>query len=399
MIVFKNKGLIDPRAIKTFGVSSKECDSPIGSFGTGLKYSIAIILREGGSISIWRGNRELKFGLKKSKIRVDTFKIVTMGGQELGFTTDLGKGWETWQAFRELYCNAMDEGGNAYDTSDEVKGETGFTKVVVTGADFEKHFRERDKIILATERMMSLPGLDVHAGESDHIYYRGIRVMKLDQPSRYTYNITQTVTLTEDRTVKYPFMVPGIIAEAAVRSSAPAFIQDLLTADKSFESKVNWESANTVTPSDVFMTVAADLKAQRKIKAPGAVRLFNRYTDTISGYSNAHLVALTPVEAAVISRAKDKLRLRGIATDDFQIAVKNRLGGDLQVVTQGNTLTLSQHCLHQGDDVVARALLLGIARSFGGSVEDQLCNFVLDGEMRRFEQPATVRPELEDIPF
>lgn len=35
MIVFKNKGLIDLRALTTFGVSSKVSENPIGIFGTG----------------------------------------------------------------------------------------------------------------------------------------------------------------------------------------------------------------------------------------------------------------------------------------------------------------------------------------------------------------------------
>jgi hypothetical protein len=42
-IVFENEGLIDLRSIKTFDVSVKENDSPIGFFGTGLKYTIVAI--------------------------------------------------------------------------------------------------------------------------------------------------------------------------------------------------------------------------------------------------------------------------------------------------------------------------------------------------------------------
>ena len=32
-----------------------------------------------------------------------------MNGERLGFTTDLGKTWEMWQIFRELYSNMLDE--------------------------------------------------------------------------------------------------------------------------------------------------------------------------------------------------------------------------------------------------------------------------------------------------
>jgi len=47
MIILKNKGEIEIETITTMGVNVKECDSPIGFFGTGLKFAIATFLREG----------------------------------------------------------------------------------------------------------------------------------------------------------------------------------------------------------------------------------------------------------------------------------------------------------------------------------------------------------------
>jgi hypothetical protein len=47
IVVFENPGEIDAAAIRTFGVSVKEGENPIGFFGTGLKYAIAILLRTG----------------------------------------------------------------------------------------------------------------------------------------------------------------------------------------------------------------------------------------------------------------------------------------------------------------------------------------------------------------
>lgn len=109
MIIFKNKGAIDVRAIKILGVSVKK-DNAIGFFGTGLKYAIAICLREGCPLSIWSGGEEYSFTTKKVAITGQDFDVVCMNGEELGFTTELGKTWKLWQAFRELYCNCTDEG-------------------------------------------------------------------------------------------------------------------------------------------------------------------------------------------------------------------------------------------------------------------------------------------------
>ena len=95
MIVFENKGELDIRAIKTFGVNSKDNPaSAIGYFGTGLKYALAILLRAKHVVTIITGGKKYTFGVVTSKIRNYSFDIVTMNGEELGFTTELGKDWD-----------------------------------------------------------------------------------------------------------------------------------------------------------------------------------------------------------------------------------------------------------------------------------------------------------------
>jgi hypothetical protein len=148
MIIFENKGELDIRAIKTFGVNSKDDkESAIGYFGTGLKYAIAILLRNGHDISIYTGGVKYDFGVNRSKIRHDEFDIVTMNGEELGFTTELGKNWEMWQAFRELNSNTLDEKGTAYKGIGCVP-QNDRTYVTVTGLDFEKLWGDRDHYFL-----------------------------------------------------------------------------------------------------------------------------------------------------------------------------------------------------------------------------------------------------------
>src|SRR5690606_39199558 len=111
------------------------------------------------------------------------------------------KHWETWEAYRELHSNMLDERGTVYATGGDVKGEAGHTIIVVDGADFDTHYRERGRIFLQTDPIAKLKGIEVHPGESNHVYFRGIRAMDLNNPSAYTYNIIDDVTLTEDRTI------------------------------------------------------------------------------------------------------------------------------------------------------------------------------------------------------
>src|SRR5690606_17354524 len=111
MLIFSNPGLIDETAITTIAVNAKTGNNPIGVFGTGLKYAIAIILRLGGRVTIYRGLKKLEFGIKTKTIRGKEFDIITMNGRQLGFTTHLGHHWQPWMAYRELWSNARDEEG------------------------------------------------------------------------------------------------------------------------------------------------------------------------------------------------------------------------------------------------------------------------------------------------
>ena len=54
-IGMNHTGEIEPLLIRTFGVSVKDSESPIGFFGTGLKYALAILLRERHDVIIQSG--------------------------------------------------------------------------------------------------------------------------------------------------------------------------------------------------------------------------------------------------------------------------------------------------------------------------------------------------------
>ena len=98
VVPFSNPGEIDPRMWATFGVSVKESAGAIGQFGTGLKYAIAVLMREGRSLEIVsKGNRYV-FGVKQTDIRGKDFMQITCNSEMLPFTTHLGAKWELWQA-------------------------------------------------------------------------------------------------------------------------------------------------------------------------------------------------------------------------------------------------------------------------------------------------------------
>lgn len=108
---FYNSTPINPIFFRQFGLSIKQ-EGAIGQFGTGLKNAIAIILRGGGRIRATSKEHTYEFGVRTETINEREIEIVTMNDEDLSFTLNLGKNWKPWMAFRELLCNAWDEGGD-----------------------------------------------------------------------------------------------------------------------------------------------------------------------------------------------------------------------------------------------------------------------------------------------
>lgn len=210
MIIFQNPGILDLQALTTFGVSVKESDNPIGRFGTGLKYALAVTLRAGATVTLYTNSEIHTFSLQPSSIRSKSFDLVCMDGNPIGFTAALGKDWELWQAYREFYCNALDEGGDVLESSITPPLKPDSTYLMISSCPaFEEVYYNRDKWFLQKEKtpLISTPDLDIYSGNSPTLFYQGIAVMKLETPSYYTWNFKRGIDLTEDRTVKYSYMV------------------------------------------------------------------------------------------------------------------------------------------------------------------------------------------------
>lgn len=240
-VVFENDGVIDPIAIRTFGVSAKDCENPIGFFGTGMKYAIAIIMRHGLSIEIRSGLMTWTFSTAQVRFRDKDVEFIRMNGEDLPFTTHLGKKWELWQAFRELYCNCLDEKGSVR-LADAIDSRDGSTQIIVRGDAFVDLYFERGQIVLDAARMPCVEdGPNRYTGDrsilvynvpSTFLYYRGIKVWRFDKPAMFTYNIIQTQDLTEDRSLKNPSNAVDKIPLAIAALSDREVIRKVLTAEE-----------------------------------------------------------------------------------------------------------------------------------------------------------------------
>jgi hypothetical protein len=281
-VVFKTPGIIPIRAFTAFGVNAKpESSHPIGVFGTGLKYAIAILIRHKLKVVMYRGTTKYEFLSRKVDFRGQEKEFIDLKRSrglfnkttELPFTTDLGKHWELWQAFRELYSNTLDENGEAWVVEDipgypinspDDKRSPNPTKTVIEvwGEEFVREFYKREKTFLPDALMHqdSTKPIQIFDRPSNHIYYRGLRVMDLKEPSELTYNILETIELTEDRTVKSEFNIRMMIANAIRLSESPEEIKRFVNAPKErFEQEIGLRSHGYSDVSKIFLDTIAEL--------------------------------------------------------------------------------------------------------------------------------------------
>jgi len=230
MLIFQNDGVLPIEGFTTFGMSAKPgSTNPIGKFGTGLKNAVAIILRLGGTIRVFRGLEEYVFYTKDVDFRGKTFAKVRMKRrygllpwkyEALPFTTELGKHWEPWMAFRELEANTRDE-PNGQTTYVGTEGPLGFlpredtTLIFVDCKEMNEAYSDIDNIFLPDDRtpIFEDDSVRIFEGENNHIFYRGMRVTDTRKPTLYTYEMKH-VFLTEDRTSQYTFIDNGNMMKA-----------------------------------------------------------------------------------------------------------------------------------------------------------------------------------------
>lgn len=235
-VLFENDGEIDVRAITTFGVSVKDSTTAIGYFGTGIKYAIAILLRQGHTITIYSGENKYCFSTKVENIRGKDFDIIHMNDQPLGFTTEQGKTWQMWMAVREIVCNCTDEKGSHKVYDGEVIGEVGKTKILVEGSEFESEYLNRSSFLIEGKPKYEIGNLQVFEGVTNSFFYKGVRVHEAEKPFKYTYNILSGITLTEDRTMRYSnYDLNHTFAASLMKVEDDEIISSLVHCGKEFE--------------------------------------------------------------------------------------------------------------------------------------------------------------------
>jgi len=345
-IYFTNAGIFDVSAMLTFGISVKESSDAIGYFGTGLKYAIAIILRLGGLITIETGGELYKFTINKKSIRGKEFNIVQVNGVDTGFTTHLGINWEPWQAYREIYCNCIDEGGSV--SKREKKADT---VICIESDQIVDAYNNRDRYFLSGKPLYSTNYVEVHNGGRPYYYYKGVAVADSDE-SEFSYNILHDVDLTEDRTAKYvDYDIRYKIAAAIQSCPNDGLLKALLSSKEKGDKQRAYRKENHT--SDEFIAMCRNL-LNTDNSIPNEAMAVVAHHDSKNG--NWPTVSLTSVQESMLDRANTFLS--GIGIDNYYpIKVVKGLGDGCMGRAHNGVIYLSLIPFELGTKQVASTVL------------------------------------------
>lgn len=353
-LLFENPGEIDVRAVTTLGVCVKETENPIGQFGTGLKYAIAVLLRTGHDVAVFSGVNEYRFGVAPTEIRGETFDVVTMNDAPLGFTTALGAGWETWMAYRELVCNALDESGETRVSHGPVSGTPGTTRVVVDGdALLDVHARRRDYFFDPAALVYENEHVQVARGPSDAVFYRGVRVGTPPggRPALYRYNILDRIDLTEDRTVRHDFDVHRAIGDLLVTCDDPIVIHTIATAGHNFYEGRGYFTLARQEPAQTFMREVATLMRDRPTDvAAETASVFRKHEDARTPSVEPRPWKMDSVARRTLARAVGFCERIGYDVDRHEMRVVEKLGDRVhaRATRETDTIHLAREAFGSG---------------------------------------------------
>lgn len=248
-IKIESKGIIDPQAFVLIGASTKRGDdSKIGYFGSGLKYSIAFLLRNKIPFNVFAEYNEIKFSVERTNFREKNFDVILVNDQKSSMTTDMGgEEWSPFAVIREIYSNSIDEGESAITIVKENKRVPIENKTVFyieVNPDFQKiindwkyYFSEE-----RTDQIYSDKSNKLYAGGQSLIVYRkGIRCLFVKEEScLFNYDL-DWVDINESRVIKDEWSFKWNLRIFLQKLTDRRIIAQILNGiNKCWERNLNW---------------------------------------------------------------------------------------------------------------------------------------------------------------
>jgi hypothetical protein len=199
----KNDGLLDMRLIYLMGGTTKANDKyKIGQFGTGLKYTLAYLIRNNILFHIFIGGKKIDITSKKEVIRDTEFDIIHINGERTSITSMVGLDWKAWMIVREIWCNALDETGSLAEVVENIVPAENSTEFYLqfTGEIKEVYENWGKYFIHWQEPIQNHSDFSLYTGgESLRFYKNGVLVKEIEhQKSVFAYDI-KNISINELR--------------------------------------------------------------------------------------------------------------------------------------------------------------------------------------------------------
>lgn len=190
----QNTGELDIRLISLMGGTTKTGNEyKIGRFGTGLKYSLAWLVRNNIDFKIFIGERQVKIHTETEHIQGVDFEVIYIDGVRSSISASTGVDWKGWMICREIYCNAIDEGGLVKEITEEVYGTPNTTTFYLQLVNEIKETIDNwnDYFIHDIEPMYSCDKFAIYPGGKDlRIYKHGVLIdMQPEEHALFHYDI------------------------------------------------------------------------------------------------------------------------------------------------------------------------------------------------------------------
>lgn len=192
-LAIRNNGVLDIRLVSLMGGTTKSKDKyKIGQFGTGLKYFLAFCVRNNIDFKIFCGEKQVVVTVEQETIKNEIFEIICIDGIRSSITSRMGEDWEAWMIIREIWCNALDEGGSKKFITTDVSGLADTTTIFIQAtpeitsvmSDWNKYFIHDQAPIFSSPEFCIYPG-----GKSFRLYKKGVLIHELDLTTSEEFSI------------------------------------------------------------------------------------------------------------------------------------------------------------------------------------------------------------------
>jgi hypothetical protein len=353
-VYFYNDAPIDIGAFRFMGVSVKS-ESAIGKFGTGLKYAIAVLIRNGCGFSVTICGRVWEAAPREIAIRGKSFTTVSLVSRgdyiDLPITTELGNEWSVKEALRELISNTMDEGGGFGEDPKPLDTLISVDGVSETDWDNAKlMFLNADGMDLVKR----IENFDVYTTVSNALYFKGVEVFRSSRPFSNTYNAHGGLMISEDRALKYPSIEIGSLVRKLVRADAPYLLERALEPE-SAEYEASWPTT-IASYSKQSIDVIARLISTGKDVPQGVLMAFK---DLVVRGSEVSIVSLGEIPKKNLLEAIEVVRHVNAAALQFEIAISRNIPGNVMGFADRSNMkiVLSEHVLNSGVQQIVGTIL------------------------------------------